>query len=65
MKHYCQTRKGLLKEIKWWIEHLEKGDEISINIKDDPAIENTFILDIFEKPKFSSPKASKTMEDSK
>lgn len=57
MMHYCQTKKDLLKEIKWWLEHIDKDDEISINIKGDPAIENTFILNISEKPKFSSPKA--------
>ena len=48
MKHYCQTKEELLKEIKWWIEHLE-GDEIEIIIKPDNALEKTFILEIYEK----------------
>lgn len=62
MRHYCQSKKDLLKEIKWWLEHLD-GDEIQIKIKPDPAIEGTFMLDIYEKPKYSSDKVKSTSED--
>lgn len=50
MMEYCQSKEDLLKEINWWIEHLD-GEEIQIKIKPDPALEKTFILDIYEKPK--------------